>query len=84
MVNGCLLYVKHRRIIGARRKGPKPAAPPNEQPLSSAAEEETDTGVLSAPNEAEPRPGLDNNPADRTQPYAHIQPFQEKMDTSVE
>jgi len=35
-----------------------PNAPPAEYPLSSALEEETDTGVMSGPNELEPQPGL--------------------------
>lgn len=35
-----------------------PTAPPAEYPFSSALEEETDTGVMSGPNELEPQPGL--------------------------
>ncbi|KIM28462.1 hypothetical protein M408DRAFT_23832 [Serendipita vermifera MAFF 305830] len=72
-------------------KGPPniaPNSPPAEYPLSSPQEEETDTGILSGPNELEPQPGLGAPvrwfDADRTQSYAKIEPFLETNDTSVE
>ncbi|KAF8272810.1 PSS-domain-containing protein [Lactarius quietus] len=44
-----------------------------------------DRGVaIPAPEAPEPAPGLNGNPADRTEPYTRIEPFQEHQDTSIE
>ncbi|KAJ7606564.1 phosphatidyl serine synthase-domain-containing protein [Mycena polygramma] len=62
-----------------------------EPDLSATSPGEDSDAVLSVPPEPEPEPipGIDGTPvrwydADRTEPYTHIKPFQERHDTSVE
>ncbi|KAK0187700.1 phosphatidyl serine synthase-domain-containing protein [Armillaria mellea] len=43
-----------------------------------------DDSDSNSPHELEPIPGLNGVPADRTEPYTRITPFQERHDTSVE
>ncbi|KAH9980040.1 phosphatidyl serine synthase-domain-containing protein [Lactifluus volemus] len=46
--------------------------------------DDSDAATLLAPDAPEPAPGLHGNPADRTEPYTRIEPFQERQDTSLE
>ncbi|TEB40083.1 phosphatidylserine synthase 2 [Coprinellus micaceus] len=59
------------------------ATPIADLSVTSPGEEESDVPVHGG-NETEPHPGVDGQPADRTESYTRITPFQEKLDTSVE
>ncbi|KAH9841687.1 phosphatidylserine synthase 2 [Rhodofomes roseus] len=52
--------------------------------VAAAAPAEDSDGATPVMEAPEPKPGLDGRPADRTEPYTRITPFQEKHDTSIE
>ncbi|KAJ7506718.1 PSS-domain-containing protein [Mycena galericulata] len=66
------------------RREPALVDPPETELSPTSPGEDSDAVLSSGVVEPEPIPGIDGTPADRTEPYTRITPFQERHDTSVE